>query len=96
MELGDLEQTAPEIFSGLMHEDLMIAGGTRGALMMFNTHDVCCFRVSEGDPFLAYLKSGGARTGRVVRGFADPVNPSHGLGPAGFAELERFLGEVTR
>lgn len=95
-ELGDLEQTAPEVFSGLRHEDLMIAGGTRGALMMFNTNDVCCFRVAAGDPFLSYLSAGGARTGRVVRGFADPVNPTHGLGPAGFSELERFLTEVTQ
>jgi|GEM_PF-2504340 len=95
-EIGDLEQSAPEVFSGIRHEDLMIAGGTRGALMMFNTFDTCCFRVSIGDPFLSYLEAGGARTGRVVRGFADPVNPTHGLGPAGFAELNRFLNEVTR
>ncbi|MBC8090277.1 MAG: fibronectin type III domain-containing protein [Phycisphaerae bacterium] len=96
LELGDLEQTAPELFSGLRHEDLMLAGGTRGSLMMFNTFDSCCFRVVRGDPFLSYLEVGGARTGRVVRGFVDPVSPIHGLGAAGFAELDRFLNEVTR
>lgn len=96
LELGDFEQTAPEVFSGIRHEDLMIAGGSRGSIMMFNTFDGCCFRVSRGDPFLRYLEEGGARTGRKVRGFADPVNPTHGLGPIGFEALDDFLTEVMR
>ncbi|MEO7997446.1 MAG: hypothetical protein ABI852_08380, partial [Gemmatimonadaceae bacterium] len=94
LELGDPEQFAPEVFAGIRHEDLMVAAGSRGALMMFNTLDPCCYRVSAGDPFINYLERGGVRSGRTVRVFVDPINDIHGVGPAGFVELDRFLQDM--
>lgn len=96
LELGDPEQFAPEVFAGMRHEDLMVAAGSRGGLMMFNTWDPCCYRVSAGDPFLDYLVRGGVRSGRKVQAFVDPTNDTHGIGPNGFIELDRFLQDIVR
>jgi hypothetical protein len=96
IELGDTEQYAPEVWAGVRHEDVMIAAGARGGLFLFNTNDPCCFRVAADDPFVQYLRRGGNRTARQVQVFVDPENKTHGMGPAGFAALGRFLGPVER
>lgn len=95
-DIGDPEQSAPEIFSVMRHEDLMVAAGRKGALMVWNANDPCCFPVKSNDPLIAYLARGGSRTGRIVRGFSDPVYNQHGLGTLGFAEVARFLRDVIK
>ena len=95
-DIGDPEQSAPEIFSVMRHEDLMVSAGSKGALMVWNAHDPCCFPVKSNDPVLDYLAQGGARTGRIVRGYSDPVYNLHGLGVLGFAEVDRFLKDVLK
>ncbi|MEP6833557.1 MAG: hypothetical protein ABJB74_09190 [Gemmatimonas sp.] len=95
-DIGDPEQSAPEIFSVMRHEDLMVSAGSKGALMVWNAHDPCCFPVKSDDPVIDYLAQGGSRTGRIVRGYSDPLYSLHGLGPLGFAEVDRFLQDVMR
>jgi len=95
-DIGDPEQSAPEIFSVMRHEDLMVSAGSKGALMVWNANDPCCFPVKSNDPIIDYLAQGGARTGRVVHGFSDPVYNQHGLGTLGFAEVDRFLRDVIK
>jgi dienelactone hydrolase len=50
LDVGDYEQSAPEIYSAIRHEDVMIAAGARGSMHVFNVNDPCCFRVLPGDP----------------------------------------------
>ena len=95
-DIGDPEQSAPEIFSVMRHEDLMVAAGSKGVLMVWNANDPCCFPVQSNDPLMDYLAQGGSRTGRIVRGFSDPVYNQHGLGARGFAEVDRFLRDVIK
>jgi len=96
MEIGDYEQSAPEIFAAIRHEDLMIAAGARGSMHFFNVKDPCCFRVSPGDPLVTYLVSGGIRADRTIRVFVDTENTGHSIGAAGYPELRAFLDEVLR
>lgn len=95
-EIGDPEQSAPEIFSGIRHEDLMASAGSRGSLMVWNVYDPCCFPVPANDPVHEYLAQRGAQTGRIVRGFTDTQYILHGLGPAGFSAMDRFVQDVVK
>ena len=84
LELGDTEQSAPEVFSGIRYEDIMVAAGTRGAQYLYTTNDPCCFRMPAGDPLIDYVERGGARSSRTIRLFVDGVSTIHGISAAGF------------
>lgn len=90
LELGDYEQEAPELYSVVRHEDLMLAAGTKGFLAMYNQYDPCCFRMNPGSEFAAWLVQGGA-PGKSVQVFVDTENGEHSIGPAGYVVLESFL-----
>ncbi|MEO7362159.1 MAG: hypothetical protein ABI120_17650 [Gemmatimonadaceae bacterium] len=94
LELGDPEQSAPEVFSGIRYEDIMVAAGARGAQYLYTTNDPCCFRMPVGDPLIDYVERGGARSSRTIRLFVDGVSTIHGISAAGFIEIDRFLKDL--
>lgn len=55
LEVGNYEQTAPEVFSSIRHEDLMVAAGSRGAIYFFSPRGPCCYRVQGGIPLQCTL-----------------------------------------
>lgn len=90
-ELGDFEQTAPHFYGRVGHEHLMLAAGTKGALYIFNQWDACCFRVTRDDPFVRYVNGASGPLAKPIRAYVDLQHGGHSIGPAGYAELERFL-----
>jgi dienelactone hydrolase len=95
-DMGDYEQLDPTLYNNVDHGQLMAVAGSRGALLVFNELDPCCFRVDENDPFLSYFADMGAHNHTVRRVFIDQNNASHSLSRAGYRALERFLSRFQR
>jgi pimeloyl-ACP methyl ester carboxylesterase len=95
-DLGDYEQFAPAFFDLVRHEDLMVAAGQRGLLLMFNRHDSDCFALPATHPLGKYLQREAARHGSDLRWFVDATHHAHSFGAAGYAELDRFLASRGR
>lgn len=95
LELGDYEQSAPHLYNGISHEDLMIAAGARGALYIYNRLDPCCFRIAADSEFVQYLRGAASAAHKQIDVYVDEQNPDHSIGARGYDALDRYLGQVA-
>ena len=65
--IGDYEQSTPELYSVAQHEELMLSAGTKSSLHIFNEYDGCCYQMAPNDPFVPFMQDAASKLHRDVK-----------------------------
>jgi hypothetical protein len=93
-DVGDNEQTAPQIYDVVPYEDLMKATGSRASLYIYNAHDPCCFAIDANSPLVHYLNSAASELKKTIWVWIDEENEEHSISSRGYEVLDQFLRVV--
>ena len=93
-DVGDNEQTAPDIYDVVPYEDLMKATGTRASLYIYNAHDPCCFAIDANSPLVHYLNTAAIELNKTISVWVDEENEAHSISTRGYEVLDQFLKTV--
>lgn len=91
--LGDYEQHVPFLYDVVTYEELMRLDGSTRSLLVYNSHDPCCYAYGPDEGFIQYLKATAVHP-QKPEVWVDEQNDQHSLSKWGYIQLDDFLNRL--